>query len=443
MNITKKTLKNSFFLLSASIFCITSLQAMDINQNDKKRKIEAKSTEAEPNKKSKKELNTVQKKSVFQLIKKGDSETIKKIIAAHYDLNFVATLTDVVPPHEITYSDCSPFSYALSIKQGKIATLLFKYGASINVSRDFAVVCNNHDREMAQFILDNVPHDPLLNQVLGKALIKACRNNLTMVELLIKNGADVNFQDIAGQTALMAACSHGKIETAQFLLKNGADPDLKTYLGMNALDLAETPEIMQLLLEYGAKIQLDATNILESEVKAYLFDRAAERLNKIKLLLAYNTQFKNLDDEYNADISKHPQLEPLFNEILTYQKNNNNNALMCAMTNNDQKNSAFTRDEWLTLAVLKNHTRQIQYCIDKKLLKPFEILEGLTVRPSMPLTLLPQLYVQMNKDEKSKFKNFIEKTNNTKMLDALQQYYLGSSDDKEAFDLKFIYKYYE
>ena len=57
------------------------------------------------------------------------------------------------------------------------------------------------------------------------------------VELLLKNGANINDQNAEGATALMMATYGNKVDIVKFLLKNGADKNIKTFnLGMIALD---------------------------------------------------------------------------------------------------------------------------------------------------------------------------------------------------------------
>jgi ankyrin repeat protein len=67
----------------------------------------------------------------------------------------------------------------------------------------------------------------------------AWRNeNQSVVELLLANGAEVNAQDIDGQTALMEAIKYGQETIAQLLLDHGANPRFKDRLGHTPLFMA-------------------------------------------------------------------------------------------------------------------------------------------------------------------------------------------------------------
>jgi ankyrin repeat protein len=79
-------------------------------------------------------------------------------------------------------------------------------------------------------------------------------------DLLIEKGANVNDQltgpDATGWTALMFACSNGKLELVKYLISKGADVNLKAKDGTSALSLAikeKNDEIIKILKAKGAK----------------------------------------------------------------------------------------------------------------------------------------------------------------------------------------------
>jgi len=72
-----------------------------------------------------------------------------------------------------------------------------------------------------------------------------------MMEALVECGADVNFKDSTGKTALCTSAEKGQLEGVQILLKNGADINFKDTNGKSALDLASTTQVQNALkLEY-------------------------------------------------------------------------------------------------------------------------------------------------------------------------------------------------
>lgn len=80
---------------------------------------------------------------------------------------------------------------------------------------------------------------------------------LSMVQLLVEHGADVNRPDSKeGQPPLVLACRDGKIDIAEFLLQKKADPLQKNNKGMTALMVAQEnghQAIVELLKRSGGR----------------------------------------------------------------------------------------------------------------------------------------------------------------------------------------------
>ena len=75
-----------------------------------------------------------------------------------------------------------------------------------------------------------------------------------VAQLLILRGANVNFSDTTGSTALQWAAHNGNAETVQMLVDKGADINSRWKDGTPVIDNAQgRPEILAILKQAGAK----------------------------------------------------------------------------------------------------------------------------------------------------------------------------------------------
>jgi ankyrin repeat protein len=85
----------------------------------------------------------------------------------------------------------------------------------------------------------------------------AIKGQTDIVELLLKEGANLEIQTNRGRTALQTAAKHGHVDVARLLLEKGADPERTNHGGMTALHTAVNYsyiDIIKLLLEKGATL---------------------------------------------------------------------------------------------------------------------------------------------------------------------------------------------
>lgn len=111
---------------------------------------------------------------------------------------------------------------------------------------------------------------------------------LVRVLAILKNGADINAEDVGGCTALTTGGWMGQLVTVQLLLENGADVNRCERSGRSALHMASEHgyyDIMQMLVEHSANIDiciygftpmLLAAKNRHSEVLKYLVQKEAD-----------------------------------------------------------------------------------------------------------------------------------------------------------------------
>ena len=140
--------------------------------------------------------------------------------------------------------------------------ILVKAGADINLSvnnshRGFELrqAAKRVDIKRVQFLL-NMGVDVDVEDMLGEAIK---RGNAELIDLLLKEGADVNIQCV-GATALQEAMLKDNVELAKRLLEAGANVNAPSYGGNGtALEIAikkENVTAVQLLLQAGAEVNI-------------------------------------------------------------------------------------------------------------------------------------------------------------------------------------------
>lgn len=133
---------------------------------------------------------------------------------------------------------------------------LLQKGANPNYSWDtgFSVVeltSGLKENEYLKAVLKNNGNPNYINPASKRTpLIASTVNSLKKnISLLLDAGANIDYQDSAGESALFYAINLGQYDTAIFLLKEGADPKLKDIWGNTAghsLNVRlDTPDIGQ------------------------------------------------------------------------------------------------------------------------------------------------------------------------------------------------------
>ncbi|AVL95171.1 ankyrin repeat protein [Moumouvirus australiensis] len=134
----------------------------------------------------------------------------------------------------------TPLTLATWWNNLKLIKLLIKFGADINIPEN--------ENGWSPLII---------------ACIRHTVNSYEIIEYLLKNGADINHQDIKGRTALFKTCElylGSRTHIVELLLRHNAYPDIRDNNGDTALiitskTLNNNPNTKK-LLEYGANYSI-------------------------------------------------------------------------------------------------------------------------------------------------------------------------------------------
>lgn len=114
-------------------------------------------------------------------------------------------------------------------------------------------------------------------------ILAAYKGNYEMVEFLLKEGANINFQSEMG-TALTAAVFKGNIELSTFLLTNKANPNLTDFNGVTPLMYAvqfKNKDMIKLLQKFNADKSL-VDNKGKTAFEYAVFSNDEELINLFK-----------------------------------------------------------------------------------------------------------------------------------------------------------------
>ena len=78
-------------------------------------------------------------------------------------------------------------------------------------------------------------------------------NQVTVIAVLLRYKADINFQDDDGWTALHFAAASDSYRAVEILLKNGSDANITDIEGKKTIDITTDTDIKALLNKYTSK----------------------------------------------------------------------------------------------------------------------------------------------------------------------------------------------
>jgi uncharacterized protein len=212
---------------------------------------------------------------------KGYSKIAEELIAAHADVNSVDKNGSTPLMKAVSLPSRSPEMIAEKIK---IVRLLLKSGADPGAKDRFG--SNSWQQAMQN-------GTPEMVDAFEDAGVKGVRETRLMlaiaskdpdeVDALLKKGADVNWKDADGYTALSEAVLSHNAGMLQAVLDHGADVNLKFQKGWTALMIAtheNQPDLVRTLLAAGA----DRTIASDNGVTALQLAETEGRITIIPLL---------------------------------------------------------------------------------------------------------------------------------------------------------------
>ena len=242
-------------------------------------------------------------KEIISFIESGDFQTIKKLIESKsLDVNYNLEIDE--------YSKSTPLIQAIKYKQTDIINYLLENNADVNLKEELTgftpLMASLHDITITELLIEKGADIEAKDDDGINALVYASTyNNEEMVKFLLEKGADANTVcEIENEhidilpTPLMNAAYRGNTNIINMLLENGADINYTTDYGMTALNT----NIINMLLENGADINYTTDYGMTALMMAASFNQ----FEAAKTLLEHNanTSVTNGYGETALDLAK-------------------------------------------------------------------------------------------------------------------------------------------
>lgn len=150
----------------------------------------------------------------------------------------------------------------------------------------------------------------------------ALNGQISIVNVHLEKGTDVNLPDEEGRTPLMYASYNGHTDVIKKLIEKGANVNIQDPFGRTALMMAASgpfPETVKVLLDSGADPNLTDK---DEHFTALMYAASEGQLEVVKLLLVYKSDpaMKDIDGDdasVFAQKNNHPEVSTLLRSIIT------------------------------------------------------------------------------------------------------------------------------
>jgi hypothetical protein len=183
-----------------------------------------------------------------------DVDRVRELLAAGEDVN----------AKDEGYDNITPLFLAVEAANLEIVRLLLDFGAKVNVrDEEGRTPLMRLDEDATPELVDLLAsHGAKLNladKEKNTPLIIGIENNIgtSVVEAMIRAGADVRMANKEGTTALMNAAGDNNFEMVKLLVEAGADVNAKDDEGGTAWDKTSDEEIEGYLVGHGAIVDPD------------------------------------------------------------------------------------------------------------------------------------------------------------------------------------------
>lgn len=181
-----------------------------------------------------------------------------------------------------------------------ISFIILRIGSIFSKETRMFLASLTGDYDTVKYLIDK--KNVNLNNSLNPLFIASAKGHVNIVELLLKNGADINAKEKRGWTPIMAAVQNeNNASVVQILLKHEATVNDKSNYGITALIIASSKEsnieVVKMLLEKGADIEAKGGYAQKETPLIVAAFRGNTNIAEILLDYGANIEAKNSDGE--------------------------------------------------------------------------------------------------------------------------------------------------
>jgi len=229
--------------------------------------------------------NNFNRSPLMRAAEKGYNKIIEYLLSKGADINagtifrrtklepiFVERLKRLIPPGRYNYDAVIPSQTALTIAihnyRVDTVSLLLSKGADITAEKGYQAL---HEtirigklQILRRIISAGIRIRPKEKNNYSHLMFASTKNNLPVIKLLIKSGADINAYTRNGDTPLSEALRSNKTKIAEYILRNKIITiNLHNWQGFTPLMIAvlkDNYKLAYMLIEAGANLNLQSKN---------------------------------------------------------------------------------------------------------------------------------------------------------------------------------------
>lgn len=302
----------------------------------------------------------------------------------------------------------------------------------------FAVICMNvcfsaHAMNNFEKMLQSYENSRTENELIFIAATET--GDLETVKKYYANNVSLDTKDFAGRKGLHISAGAGKLNIVKFFIEHNFPINNQSSATWTALHYAvdaRRKDVVEYLINKDADINAQTrTNITPLHFAVIEHNNVQCKFcpDIIKILLSNDARYDIKDKTKETALfiaQKNNDIKKLFDEIIAYKKAVDENkkaaALVNAITHNDNNDSAFNKEQWIRLALLRKDHKQLFYALDEKAITVDDVVKLIASVPRMPLDFITQLLSE-----------------NTIVFKDLKQYYdLAKQEDNKKFGKYYV-----